>query len=414
MIAPTLDPRCAILYVDDEETALKYFRKGFSREFRIFTASSVAQAIEILEKEHAEIGVLVTDQRMPNQTGVHLLNRVRSSWPNIVRIMLTAYSDMTSAVEAVNLGAVYKYLTKPIDFAQLRIVLHDAINLHVKTLEQEAVVQEKMDTLQRMVVADRVKSLSSMASGLSHHLRNSMTAISCYFEMFDAMAKGDAKVPEELQEMFALANQERGRLLRMMQEITDHTSERKLSFAENADLGDLIRQAAAAVSTEMSARKLVVELPAALPRVKLDSEAILRTLGAMIGRVCQYTPEDAPIRIAAAGPAAHWNTKGVRITVSGQGVVWSNDEVASFFTPVAISSKSPSALSLDLLDAFFTASGHGGDLLAHPEPPAGPGFELQLPLDPAAVHRAELTPGPRGLPIPSATAAPWAPCTMAG
>src|ERR1700722_7687694 len=105
----------AILYVDDEEQALKYFRKEFKHEFPMLTAPGAAQALLTLEKEHAGVGVLLTDHRMAGQTGVELLTRVRQAWPNIVRILVTAYSDMASAVDAVNSGAVYKYLTKPVD-----------------------------------------------------------------------------------------------------------------------------------------------------------------------------------------------------------------------------------------------------------------------------------------------------------
>ena len=65
--------------MDDEEQALKYFRKGFSNEYPILTAPGVPQALEILEKEHARVGVLLTDHRMPGHTGVELLGRVRQA-----------------------------------------------------------------------------------------------------------------------------------------------------------------------------------------------------------------------------------------------------------------------------------------------------------------------------------------------
>src|ERR1700730_17102211 len=107
--------RCAVLYVDDEEQALKYFRKGLEKDFRTLIAPSAAQAIAILEQEAASIGVVITDQRMPGQSGVAFLSEVRQKWPSIVRILITAYTDIDSAVAAVNAGAVFKYITKPAD-----------------------------------------------------------------------------------------------------------------------------------------------------------------------------------------------------------------------------------------------------------------------------------------------------------
>ena len=102
----------AVLYVDDEEQALKYFGRGLGKDFRVLTAAGVAQAMAILETEGSSIGVVITDQRMPGKSGVSLLTDVRQRWPAIVRILITAYTDIDSAVSAVNAGAVYKYVNK--------------------------------------------------------------------------------------------------------------------------------------------------------------------------------------------------------------------------------------------------------------------------------------------------------------
>jgi two-component system probable response regulator PhcQ len=154
MTNPANDDRCAILYVDDEEQALKYFRKGFSGEYAILTAPGVPQALALLEKEHARIGVVLSDYRMPGHTGVELLGKVRQSWPNIVRILVTAYSDVTSAIDAVNTGSVYKYLTKPVDPAHLGQVLREAMALFDERRRRDAMVEEAARLLNRGAAAD--------------------------------------------------------------------------------------------------------------------------------------------------------------------------------------------------------------------------------------------------------------------
>jgi len=113
----------AVLYVDDEEQALKYFRKGMDKEFRVLTATSVAEACAILDREAATIGVVLTDQRMPGQLGVELLKRIKTQWPDIIRLLITAYSDIESAIESVNAGAISKYITKPADFRELKLTI---------------------------------------------------------------------------------------------------------------------------------------------------------------------------------------------------------------------------------------------------------------------------------------------------
>src|SRR5271156_1565351 len=95
-----------VLYVDDEVQSLKNFARAFSDEFRILTAPSAQEGLKLLEAHKDEIGVLMTDQRMPGEKGVWLLERARHLRPRILRILVTAYSDMEAAISAVNSGAI--------------------------------------------------------------------------------------------------------------------------------------------------------------------------------------------------------------------------------------------------------------------------------------------------------------------
>ena len=115
-----------VLYVDDEPRSLKCFRKILSQDFDIFTACSAAEAIKILESHGSEIGILVTDQRMPKTTGIDLIRRTRSEWSHIIPLLVTAYMDMDAAVDAINDGRVFKYIRKPWDRDQLRDKLLEA------------------------------------------------------------------------------------------------------------------------------------------------------------------------------------------------------------------------------------------------------------------------------------------------
>src|ERR1700689_3834045 len=92
----------AVLYVDDEPQPLKLFRQIFSEVFTVLTAGSVDEALKITIADGNNIGIVITDQRMPQKTGVNLLNKLRQSHPAIIRILTTAYSDLQSAIEAVN------------------------------------------------------------------------------------------------------------------------------------------------------------------------------------------------------------------------------------------------------------------------------------------------------------------------
>ncbi|HEY5951367.1 MAG TPA: sigma-54 dependent transcriptional regulator, partial [Kofleriaceae bacterium] len=122
----TLDvKRYPILVVDDEQDNLDAFRFNFRKTFDIVTATSGPEALTILDSK--DVAVVVTDQRMPKMTGVELLREVRVRKPETVGIILTAFTDVDVLIEAINLGQVYRYITKPWDAKEVRGVLQYAI-----------------------------------------------------------------------------------------------------------------------------------------------------------------------------------------------------------------------------------------------------------------------------------------------
>ncbi len=127
--------RYPILVVDDEQDNLDAFRFNFRKTFEILTANGGAEALQILAEK--EVAVVVTDQRMPKMTGVELLREVRVRQPDAVGIILTAFTDVDVLVEAVNLGQVYRYITKPWDAKEVRGVLQYAIERYDLTRENK-------------------------------------------------------------------------------------------------------------------------------------------------------------------------------------------------------------------------------------------------------------------------------------
>src|SRR5712672_2282148 len=189
-----------ILYVDDEEMSLKYFTRAFEDHFRILTAPNAQEGLKLLELHKDEIGVLMTDQRMPGEKGVWLLERARQLRPRIIRILATAYSDMDAAIAAVNTGAIYKYVTKPWDPPQLENTLKRGLEFFVVQRERDQLLREKMSVLQNMMIADRIVSLGLLAAGLSHHIRNSLVAVKTFLDL------APAKMAEEKVELSGLRN----------------------------------------------------------------------------------------------------------------------------------------------------------------------------------------------------------------
>jgi response regulator RpfG family c-di-GMP phosphodiesterase len=123
--------KIAILYVDDEENNLLSFKATFRIKHHVLTALSGDEALKILANNH--IDIIITDQRMPEMTGVEFLEKVLEKYPEPMRILLTGYADMNAVVEAVNKGKIFHYVTKPWNEEELDLTINNA---YAKYLEK--------------------------------------------------------------------------------------------------------------------------------------------------------------------------------------------------------------------------------------------------------------------------------------
>ena len=119
-----------IMLVDDEPANLRLLERLFRRDYHVLTASSGMEALRLLEQH--DVALLITDQRMPGMSGTELLIRTADMRPHMVRIILTGYTDVSSLVEAINCGQVYKYVTKPWSNEDLRQTVSRAME-HYET-----------------------------------------------------------------------------------------------------------------------------------------------------------------------------------------------------------------------------------------------------------------------------------------
>ena len=186
--------RFAILYVDDEEQSLKLFTRAFQDQFRILTATNAQDGLKLLEEHKDQVGLLMTDQRMPGEKGVWLLEKARQLRPRIVCLLVTAYADMDAAIAAVNNGAIYKYIAKPWDVPQLENTIKRGLEFFMVQHERDQLLREKMSVLHNVMMTDRIVSLGLLAAGLSHHLRNSLVAVKTFLDLAPAKMKEEKMV----------------------------------------------------------------------------------------------------------------------------------------------------------------------------------------------------------------------------
>ena len=168
----------SILYVDDEPANLVVFAAGLRGVVQVATANGGVAALELMRKQ--EFAVLVADQRMPGMSGVDLLDVVRGEFPDTVRIVMTAYSDLEAAIDAINRGHVDLYLRKPWEPVELRQVL-------VQAVERYRAVRWAAELERRMRETERMYSLGVIAMGVAHELRGPLTALTMNLELMTEM-----------------------------------------------------------------------------------------------------------------------------------------------------------------------------------------------------------------------------------
>jgi signal transduction histidine kinase len=157
-----------VLFVDDEEANRVVFRATFSEDFKLVVASSASEALDVLRR--MPVAVLITDQRMPDTSGVELVEIVRREYPDVVRIIITAYTDLRTAIDAINRGQVSRFISKPWNSDEVRIYLRQAIErFHLARRIQE---------LQSQVLqAERMVTLGLAAGSIAHDITSPLASL---------------------------------------------------------------------------------------------------------------------------------------------------------------------------------------------------------------------------------------------
>lgn len=125
-MVPTEKPaKNVILYVDDDEYNLMLFEEFMKVDYTVLTAGSAAEGYELI-KTHP-VKVLISDQRMPDETGLEFIERINPEFPDLIKIIFTAHVDHDAALQAINQGGVYRYVLKPWNFPEMRQTLQSAI-----------------------------------------------------------------------------------------------------------------------------------------------------------------------------------------------------------------------------------------------------------------------------------------------
>ena len=376
----------AILYVDDEEKSLTNFTRAFGEQFRIMTATTAQGGLKLLEEHADEIGLLMTDQRMPGEKGVWLLERARQFRPRVIRILVTAYADMDAAIAAVNSGAIYKYVSKPWDPPQLEQTLKRGLEFFIVQSERDQLLREKMSVLHNMLIADRIVSLGLLAAGLSHHIRNSLVAVKTFLDL------APVKMSEEKTDLQGLRNpdfwkdyhqnvqSQIEKINGLLKDLWTASSNPSAPFTDQVSLHQTVGDAVRLYKEPLAARRIEIEnrISDTLPLLRVDKPKFSRLFELLLKEELAMLPAGSRVTLAAElqdGPPPE-----IVVQINDNGPGLPEESLRAVFDPFVVRDQTPSEYGIHLMACFFIVHHHGGKIEARTKPGHGTTFTLHLPL----------------------------------
>jgi signal transduction histidine kinase len=360
-------------------------------DYKVLGATRAADGLNILERE--PVHVVMTDQRMPEITGVQLLEKVRDRYPNAMRLLFTGYADVRAVVDAINRGNVYRYITKPWDPDELMAIIREACERYDLIEERRELIEElktKNVELERanaeLKRSDELKAAFIRVA--SHELRTPLTILMGLSDL--ATRKGNAAEPLAgwLKRIHGAGQRLQHLVNQIVEMLAAQQFERKPE-TRPADVGQIVRRAIEDVRpfAEIRGQTLNVDVPAEPTVTEVDEAKIRDSVNHLLLNAIKFTPDHGSITARAARDGADGGAI-IQVTDTGCGI---DPEAVRhvfdrFFTEFDVSRHSSGhfeygkkglGLGLSVVKSFVEM--HGGKVDVESQVNQGTTFTIRLP-----------------------------------
>jgi signal transduction histidine kinase len=371
-----------LLVVDDEPDVVKSIKDLFRLDYRVLGTTRPSEGLEILNKNH--VHVVMTDQRMPEMSGVEFLRRTRIEHPETIRLLMTGYADMRTVIDAINQGHVYRYITKPWDPDELQTIIKDAVERYGWIAERRHLIQELQECNAGLEQANDLKTAFIRVA--SHELRSPMTLLVGSIYQAQKTVGIDATTQQWLVRI-GRAAQRLGHLVDQLVTMLELGRFDRALDRKPTNLTELINQSADDVRpfVEQRHQQLTVDIAADLGVASIDADKIRDSLNHLLLNAIKFTPDGGTI--ALAGRRIDGNIELI-VKDSGDGIdpTHLSRLFEPFFTGFDVSRHSSGTfeygkkglgLGLSVVKAFVQM--HGGDVSVHSVVGGGTTFTIRLP-----------------------------------
>ncbi|HAG92341.1 MAG TPA: hybrid sensor histidine kinase/response regulator [Bdellovibrionales bacterium] len=282
-----------LLCVDDEPDNVDALERLFRKKYKVFKATSGASALEILEKEN--ISLIISDQRMPQMTGVEFLAKSIEIQPDAIRILLTGYTDLDSVIAAINSGQIYRYVTKPWDPVDLTNAVDKALErleLSIELKEKNAALHKALAELQTL---DRSKDEFMIL--INHELKTPLTVILSYLELLK-----ESSPTEEQAKYLKRVGEASERLQKLIQDSLELVSADTGTLKKNITpflIDEAIEQILISFSEALNKKGMKIKKDLSPLVVRSDSKLISGVLQRLIENAIQFGNPDSTLLISA-------------------------------------------------------------------------------------------------------------------
>jgi signal transduction histidine kinase len=382
--------RHCLLVVDDEPEVVHSLQDLLRFDYRVLGATRATDGLKVADRE--PVHIVMSDQRMPEMSGVEFLRHMRENHPDVVRLLFTGYADIKAVIDAINQGHVFRYIMKPWDVDELQTVLRQSaerFDLFAERKQLLTELQEKNRQLEAMNAELRQAGelKEAFIKVANHELRTPLTIVLGLADLA-RQTDGVAEPVHSWLEQIYSGGQRLNRLIEQMgKHLLAGTFDRPV-VRQPVQLDELLRSAAAEMTPFVQQRRqtLEVQAPAELGTMDLEPDKLRDSVEHLVLNAIKFTPDAGTIRISGRRLAG--GGVEIRITDTGMGI-----EPASlqrlfqpFFTGFDVSrhrsgvfeyDRRGLGLGLSLVKAFIERL--GGQISAESEVGRGTTFIITLP-----------------------------------
>jgi signal transduction histidine kinase len=330
-----------LLIIDDEEEILKALQRQFRREYTVYLAPDAERGYEIMTR--SPIQVIISDQRMPGITGSEFFGKIKTEFPDAVRLLLTGYADIQAVIAAINDGNIFRYIPKPWDPVELDTIVREAFQRYALIVQNRRLVLELKESNVRLEqrVAERTTALEEANERLkalnaqkdaflgmaAHDLRTPITIIRGYTDLL----KHPKARPEDARQSIDIIRESLDQMLALLDDLLD------IAAIESGNLTLRPQQVNIPAFIDRVARlnrfigdpkgiALVTEVAPDLPPIAFDPRRIEQVLNNLLSNAFKFSHSDTTVTLAVQ-PLED----GIEFSVTDQGQGIREDEIDKVF-----------------------------------------------------------------------------------